>query len=938
MTRVLYLLLFLSLRLEAPAQELAEVRESPSTEVYDLLRDHNGHIWVAHNSGLSRYDGRSFVDYGNPLQNGRAVTDLCEDRQGRVWCHNFEGQIYYVAGQRLQLLAGYDFRQERFFPRIGVFGDELVATSVRGFFTCNTRSLRPRYYPMSETTSLTVLPQGVLMLSPGYGFFYYRQGRIRKLKTKLFVREREDHVLQPESSGDTANMLVNPSGLIYRFVLRDDSLLVVDSLKAPGYVNAVTVDGNDWWVHCNAVSFSARGRRVEGRFLTNVLSNVQGHSFWSSLKFGLLAGRRTEAVRVPLPFLDEGDFVKSVLPLPPAGYLLGTQQGKLYWMQQGRVRSRFSINPRNGPIEHIWKLEDDLYLVCANNGVFRLDLRKQRLELIDNNVVVKDAAIVGKRVALATTYGVLNTETTVLRDATNMRFLIPTGSNLRRCRSVCVGPEGALYVALNKGFFRWSDGDSSALSYQGAPLYATRLRNFAGDILVSTFNRGVFVRDAGGVLRPLPLSLARQPNAAPDLRVSGNTAWVLYDDVIQQLGPQLVARELGDLPFRGSEVSALIEEDSGLLVATAQGLFHVPRTPVPMPATHTLIDAVRVNDSLPGPAEGGHFSHRHNNVSLNLSTPWFGGSSHLRYRYRLCTDGGCSWLLSGEGQNSFTFVNLAPGSYTFSAVAVNGIGAPLAPELSYSFVIDPPWWATWWARTLEVLALMSIFFLLGLYLQRRRSRRQRTRYERLLAVEHERQRISAEIHDDLGATLSGVRLLTELAREKMPPGPLQVDLEKIHQSISSLTEKTREVIWTLNTEQDSLESLLLYLQKQAQALFEGAPTRLQVQLPVEVPPVRVSGDVRRQVYLAVREALHNCLKHSGATLCRLSMTYGPEGLRIEVHDDGAGLPAQRSSSAFSSGMRSMQQRMAYTGGQLRIHSNPKQGTRIEFIIPLSQNA
>ncbi|RYY93350.1 MAG: hypothetical protein EOO11_19880, partial [Chitinophagaceae bacterium] len=100
----------------AMAQEplLRPVQGVPSNEVYDLLRDSSGFVWLAHNAGLSRYDGHNFVHYGNPQQNSRAVTDLCQDAQGRIWCHNFEGQIFYAEGRQLHLLRDYDFRQERF--------------------------------------------------------------------------------------------------------------------------------------------------------------------------------------------------------------------------------------------------------------------------------------------------------------------------------------------------------------------------------------------------------------------------------------------------------------------------------------------------------------------------------------------------------------------------------------------------------------------------------------------------------------------------------------------------------------------------------------------------------------------------------------------------------------------------------------------------------
>ncbi|RYY84940.1 MAG: hypothetical protein EOO15_18215, partial [Chitinophagaceae bacterium] len=536
MKRILTLLLILiALRGSAQDGQLLPVAGMPSTEAYDLLRDRNGHLWIAHNSGLSRYDGRSFVSYGNPLQNGRAVTDLCEDRQGRIWCHNFEGQIFYLEGQRLQLLEAYDFRKERFFPRTAIYDEELVATSVRGFFTCNTATLQARLYPITETTTLTVLPEGVLMISPGYGFFLYEKGKgIRKLRTKMPIKRAQNHALQPEAIGDTAHMLVNPEGSVYRLVVRGDSLLIVDKVAMKGYVNAVTVDGNDWWIHNNALSISGSGQRVENQFLTNVLSNVQGHSYWTSVKQGLLAGYRSSAHPVRLSFVADNDRVRSLQRVAKGSYLVGTHEGHLYWTAGERVQQHFRLEASSGSLEHIWKLEDSLYLLGGTMGLYTFDLRRPALHLVDTNVVAKDFSTHNGRVVLATTYGVLSTDVAFLRHTNSMLDLTPTGTNLRRCRSVCLDPSGLLYVSFNKGFFAWSPADSVALSYGGSPLFATRVRNFAGHILIATFNRGLFVRRGHGKLEALSLMLAQQPNAAPDLKVAGNTAWILYDDVIQQ--------------------------------------------------------------------------------------------------------------------------------------------------------------------------------------------------------------------------------------------------------------------------------------------------------------------------------------------------------------------------------------------------------------------
>ncbi|RYY63714.1 MAG: hypothetical protein EOO12_11580, partial [Chitinophagaceae bacterium] len=806
----------------AQAQEPAwvQVPEMPSTEVYDLLQDHNGFLWVAHNAGISRYDGQRFVHYSNPKQNGRAVTDLCEDRQGRIWCHNFEGQILYVEHQQLRVLESYRFERESSFPRIVIQGDELVAGSSDGFFTCNTKTFQTSYHRLpGMANSLTALPGGVLLSVHRVGFYFYKtSGAVIPLHSPAIdTSGMKAFILQPEGNGDTAFLIGNPEGIVYRTWVRGDSLLA----KAPDLVrariNAITVDQGEVWLHTTDYSRSSRGTLLQGENLSQVLRGRNGTVFYGSLRLGLMATYRQQAQLQILPFLQAGDFVRAALRGSNGEMLFSTEKRHLYVVPpNGRLLRDFPTDAALGPIQRLRELAPGVYLGLGGQGVYRLNTTRGTFDMLDAHLGAKDVTENDSLVVLSTTFGALKVHRHSLLTHGALDTTISNGILLyRRCRSVLFGTDGALYAALSHGLVRGFNGDTALVLFAGERLFATRLQQLGAYLLIGTFNQGLIIRNGTRMQRLGPPGGAY--NAVIDIKKGKRCAWVLYDDVIRQVDADMNVREVTGLPFRGSEVTSLLESDSALLVTTTRGVFRVPLTgtaPVQLP---TFIDEALANGKTL--QSGAHLSRDNNSINIRIATPYFAAQAAMRYRYRLCAKAtGCEWLPATEGQNSFIFVNLAPGSYTFSAQPVNSAGMALGAVINFSFIIDPPWWGTWWARLLMVALLTTLFFLLGLYGQRRRARRQRTRYEKMLAVEHERQRISAEIHDDLGATLSGVRLLAELAREKVPPGPLKVDLEKIHQSITSLTEKTREVIWTLNTEQDSVESLLLYIQKGAQHL------------------------------------------------------------------------------------------------------------------------
>ncbi|MBC7722972.1 MAG: hypothetical protein H7068_13170, partial [Pedobacter sp.] len=117
------------------------VKGLPSDEVYDLLADSKGFLWAAHSLGLSRFDGINFKDFNSPDATGLGMTDLVEDKQGRIWCHNFNGQIFYIENETMFLLKEYKNIEQSFYPRMAILGDELLVTTKKGLFIYNTQTL-----------------------------------------------------------------------------------------------------------------------------------------------------------------------------------------------------------------------------------------------------------------------------------------------------------------------------------------------------------------------------------------------------------------------------------------------------------------------------------------------------------------------------------------------------------------------------------------------------------------------------------------------------------------------------------------------------------------------------------------------------------------------------------------------------------------------------
>src|SRR5215204_546661 len=160
------------------------------------------------------------------------------------------------------------------------------------------------------------------------------------------------------------------------------------------------------------------------------------------------------------------------------------------------------------------------------------------------------------------------------------------------------------------------------------------------------------------------------------------------------------------------------------------------------------------------------------------------------------------------------------------------------------------------------VAALSIILLIVRLIYISRLRKQRAVLEKQLAVQFERQRISAEMHDDIGAGLSGIRLLTEMTKGKVKGTSASNEVEKIYESVGDISAKMKEVIWSLNTENDQLSSLISYIQRQARLWLENYSCHLTISTPEKIPDMEIAGESRRNIFLAVKEAVHNIIKHS----------------------------------------------------------------------------
>jgi len=200
------------------------------------------------------------------------------------------------------------------------------------------------------------------------------------------------------------------------------------------------------------------------------------------------------------------------------------------------------------------------------------------------------------------------------------------------------------------------------------------------------------------------------------------------------------------------------------------------------------------------------------------------------------------------------------------------------------------------------------------------------------AILDERRRISSDMHDDLGSSLSTIALLSQVMRQHARNMQDQTEVEKISVAAQQSLEKMSEIVWSLNPRNDKLGNLVAYLRKYAVEYFENSPVKCTVTMSGSIPDLEITGEQRRNVFLTVKESLHNIIKHSRATCAELRFEFQDHTLQLSVHDNGKGLDTA-AQNMFGNGIMNMQRRMKEAGGEVTIEN--KNGTTVRLNLPLA---
>lgn len=307
-------------------------------------------------------------------------------------------------------------------------------------------------------------------------------------------------------------------------------------------------------------------------------------------------------------------------------------------------------------------------------------------------------------------------------------------------------------------------------------------------------------------------------------------------------------------------------------------------------------------------------SHDDYYFSFDFAALDFSNPSKNQYEY-LLEGFDKDWIYAGTS-NFARYTNIDPGEYTFKIRGSNNDGVWNETGTSIKVIIHPPYWRTWWFITLTAITFILIGY--GLY---------QYRVNKLIEIERMRRHLASDLHDELATNLSSIAMFSNIVKAN----PQQLGLlERITTLARESVDSIRDIIWTLDTKQETVESLLTRFHDITVINCRAKNFQLKFELPAKdsLPSFYLEPETNKNLWLLLKEAVNNSCKHSGCSEIFIETKYISGLLDIMIKDNGNGFDI--SVKTNGKGLETMKMRAKELGGSLKIDSQAGRGTEIVF--------
>lgn len=959
----------------------------PDNSVTGVAQTPDGFLWVATYGGLMRFNGANFAAVQLPSLNKKSLRTMLLDRQGRFWLGIDTGSVICVESNASHAYVNGD---ELPTDRIAAMAEDREGAIWVAYPSslCRIQNGRVKVFttadgwPAGINAWITSDARGELWFSKNGQVGVFRDG---KFQTKLTFKETAIRILGAAKSGlwicagprllkydagrepmacarlpDNAEPQVlfeDHSGTLWigtmangLFRFKDGALEKVPTSHLS--VDCVSEDreGNIWagtrggglnLIRLSAVDLIGRDAGLPYESVASVAKDTDG-TVWAVGQSGVLTRRQNGKWET----VDAGagwiwGVATCVAADKKGGVWVGARDRTLHYYRDGIWRTWGRDENLHGGAVHLIFVarNDDVWVVTGSPSRLQLlhdGKLAEPLVLPDDNRTIR-AMVEGTDGTLWV--GTLEGQVLRIKDSTLVDEPLikePDGAPVRALETT---PDGGLligYVGAGLGWFK--DGKFARITTA-----AGLMDDFPSQFLLDGHG-GLWIVGNRGLFQVQLADVAAVAAGRAD-RVRS----VIFgrDEGLPNFQPNSA-----NFPnvCRGGDGRLWFATRSGLLTVQPAGVHMNPLPPL-VHLERVMVDdqPVGLYDSRSllrtGHAAGAldlcqtnailHLPPRQRKVEFDFAALSFSSPENVQFRYRL-DNFDDQWMDAGR-EHSAKYPHLPPGDYQFRVVACNNSGIWNDTGAALKIVVAPFFWQTWWFRGFVLFIFTASVVAIVRYVSFRRLRARMLFLEQQAAVEKERTRIARDMHDEVGAKLTRLSFLSEMAggNPEIPPAA-RGDVKEISDTARETIRSFEEIVWAVNPRNDTLADLVHYLCRYAEDYFEGSSVQCFFDLPPEIPAVVLPTEVRRQIFLAAKEALNNVLKHAKAGRVCVKLAADSEEFQIIIEDNGCGFdpasPPRRPGGG--NGLENMRERLRGIGGRFECSRVPAGGTRIALISPI----
>ncbi len=912
----------------------------PQKSVIALTQTHDGYLWLGTVNGLARFDGNSFTPFNvnnTPGLPRNVVIFLFEDSRRNLWVGTDDGSLCVVQDGGLKkigegtnvtgnITAGFDDQN----------GTVWFVTNARQIFCWRNGALDFSVRPNRGLQEFLVYLAFHLIVPEKNGSSWQLQNKdVEKWRgnqsvTNFGERPWGQITVSAACEDNESNLIVGTKGAgIYWFDAAGKAahITAADGL-AGDYVLSLCFDAEkNLWVGTDAGPNGAGGlnrvkkkvfsapSELSGGVAQSLAEDVAG-GLWTAFNLrGLTYWRTNSATRFDAP-----QNAWCVLADRREQVWAGTSGQGLFRLVDGSFQPVPAALPVGQKIFSLCESRDGKVFFGGENGLASFDGANWNYFTVNNGLPRSAVQALAEDKDGVLWIGTKSEGLFNLRDGK----ISAADSPLKDISTVLVSADGSL----------WAGSSVHGLARRAATgewkTFSSTLNGLANDDINSLAEDGagnLWIGSYEGLVRVEKNSIA---------------------DVLAGAAKTLACRTfLTRECSAGAQPAALRARDGKLWFPTIEGLVSVNPAELKLNTNlpPVIIESVRVDGvelQTNGFASGwrGAVTLTPSDeqleirfTALNFSAP---KGSRFGAQFKYWLEGRDKTWTDWRNERVVILSRLAPGNYIFHVIACNEDGVWNEDGATFAITVEPPFWRK--TSFLVSVALIFLGVLAGIiYLvsTAKLKRQLRTAQQKEL-IEHERARIARDLHDQLGANLTQVTLLGELAEmDKDSPDEVAQHAQQICETARESTHSLDEIVWAVNPSNDTLEGLANYACKYAQDYFALAGVSYRAELPPNLPPTPIPPEVRHNVFLAFKEAVNNVVKHAHATEARVKLQLEPGKFILSITDNGRGL-GDLSGKALRNGLKNMRKRLADVRGEFEVIPGASGGTVVRLTVPITQ--